>query len=642
MICDCRLATKHFYCLLFASVVFFAIGNSASAQSGKKYFRANSKKVKTTDFEDEVNRMISDMGVPGLSLAIIENNQISYYNVFGVKSKGGEELDEHTIFDGCSLSKSLLVLVAHQLADEGVLELDKPLYQYLPNAKLQHDERYTKITARMVLSHSSGLENWIHYNNQKQLDIVADPGTKYTYSGEGYHYLADVISVLLDKPYDEYIQDRVINKLGLTRTFLKYQSQADSMGGGFIPSNFAVGHQISGRQRSWNNTECVPAGGNHFTAHDYAQLIISIFDGSELTESQINEVVMPSIQIHDSEVGYGPGFEIFKSDNDLIIAHGGDKDGYKNQMFYSVKKKTGFVILTNSDWGKGMSEKINDLTTGLDIKPFLEADYFLSHQYPFEGFSLLKVANEQGYDSLYSVINKQLQNKNAEIEALNFLAYTMRWYGDFGQSKSLLDSSIVRFPTEPLSYVLRGEYYSINRQHDKALADFIRAKELKFTHWSLEDDINSSREGIMEAEIRRKNLSAVLTTSLVQAEYYNQMDGDIREVQGSDDSTHVMGYFSEGDWMDYKVDVEKGGEYQVTLRVASPIDNNEASIFLDSEHLTDITLDPTSNWKDYQSYSGVITLSEGIHMLRLLSKSGDYTVNWIQLEYKHNNSLTTN
>ncbi|MGB3182941.1 MAG: serine hydrolase [Cyclobacteriaceae bacterium] len=637
MICDCRWATKHFYPLFFAFLSLLICGGDAFSQSDKKFFHANGERVKTDEFKEEINQMIFNMGVPGLSLAVIDDNKVSYYNAFGVKSLGGEPLDKNTIFDGCSLSKTLLVLVAHQLVDEGTLDLDKPLYSYLRNDKLDYDKRYKKITARMVLSHSSGMENWMHYNNQQKLDIIADPGTKYTYSGEGYHYLADVISSLLDKPYYEYVHDRVINRLGLTRTFLRYEKQSGD--NNFVPANFAIGHQISGRQKAWNNTECVPAGGNHFTAYDYARLIISTFDGSVLSDEEISEVVTPSIQIHESEVSYGPGFEILRTENDLIIAHGGDKDGYKNQMFYSVKNKAGFVILSNSDWGKGMAQKINDLTVRLEIEPFLNADYFLSHQYPFEGFSLVKLTNEKGYDSLYSVVNKRLRSEVANVRNLNFLAYVMRWYGDFDQSKDLLDASIVQFPSESFAYVLRGEYYTQKRKYDKALADFIRAEELQFDHWSIEQDIASSREEIMKAEFRRRKLFSISLSSVIQAEDYNQMEGDIREVKGSDDSTYVMGYFSKGDWMDYKLDVKQEGEYNITLRVASPFENNKAGIYLDSELLCSLSLESTSGWKDYQSFTTVIRLNEGIHMLRLLSNSGDYTVNWIQLDYQPDTSV---
>lgn len=82
------------------------------------------------------------------------------------------------------------------MVDQGILNLDQPLYTYLPYSDIAHDDRYKLITARMILCHTSGFPNWRFLNADKKLDIKFTPGTQYLYSGEGFEYLANVIAYL--------------------------------------------------------------------------------------------------------------------------------------------------------------------------------------------------------------------------------------------------------------------------------------------------------------------------------------------------------------------------------------------------------------------------------------------------------------
>ena len=124
-------------------------------------------------------------GVPGLSCAILNDSQVVYANTFGVKNrKTGEPLYQDTIFTGASLSKTIFAYTVMQLVEEGLLDLNRPLQEYLarplpsyPNyVDLEGDERYRKITARMCLSHTTGFPNWRWFNEDNRLRFDFDPG----------------------------------------------------------------------------------------------------------------------------------------------------------------------------------------------------------------------------------------------------------------------------------------------------------------------------------------------------------------------------------------------------------------------------------------------------------------------------------
>src|SRR5579859_2119893 len=221
---------------------------------------------------DSIRKMMQDVGVPALSLAVIKDNRIAYFHTYGYKhldNKG--PANRRTLFQAGSLTKSFLVFTVYKLVDEGLLDLDKPMYQYLEYEPLQHDPRYKLITPRMILSHSSGIENWKSDNNPDTLEIVSNPGERYVYSGEGYVYLSKVVELILHKRYEDYINEMVIRPLRLKRSFSHFSANGEH------PRNYAFGHGDFGKEfKKEKLTVPDPAGSMQITARDYAKLLIAI------------------------------------------------------------------------------------------------------------------------------------------------------------------------------------------------------------------------------------------------------------------------------------------------------------------------------------------------------------------------------
>src|SRR5581483_7339401 len=113
-----------------------------------------------------------------------------------------------------SFTKVAFAYTVLQLVQEKVLDLDRPVYQYLPKplpeyedwADLAGDGRWKKFTARMLLSHTSGLPNWRYFEDDKKLHIHFEPGTKYAYSGEGLQLLQLVVETITKQPLQELMQ----------------------------------------------------------------------------------------------------------------------------------------------------------------------------------------------------------------------------------------------------------------------------------------------------------------------------------------------------------------------------------------------------------------------------------------------------
>src|SRR5262249_40412986 len=134
-------------------------------------------------------------------------------------------VDHETIFAAASLSKPLFAYAVLQLVDAGVLALDAPLSLRVPDY-VPDDPRAASITARHVLSHSSGLPNWRSVDTP--LRSASQPGERLSYSGEGFVWLHPVVEAVTGEPLDKTLHRLVFEPLGMHRSSYTWQPEFDA------------------------------------------------------------------------------------------------------------------------------------------------------------------------------------------------------------------------------------------------------------------------------------------------------------------------------------------------------------------------------------------------------------------------------
>src|SRR6185503_2476020 len=135
--------------------------------------------------------------VPSMSYAIVDGERITTRSV-GVRRAGeAERVTQDTVYAAASLSKAVFSYMLLGFVNEGLLTLDRPVREYLPLPN-PDDPRAPAITARRLMSHSGGWRNWRN-NLSQPLTADFDPGTKWSYSGEGFFFLQRVIEKLTGK-----------------------------------------------------------------------------------------------------------------------------------------------------------------------------------------------------------------------------------------------------------------------------------------------------------------------------------------------------------------------------------------------------------------------------------------------------------
>ena len=167
-----------------------------------------------------VPQRMQDYQVPGVSITCIHTGRLAWSQGWGVTDKESNlPVTQDTVFEAASLGKPVLAYAALKLCETGVLTLDAPLSDYLPEPYIPNCPSLEQVTLRRVLSHTSGFPNWRPKRFSPQpspLTINFAPGERFSYSGEGYKYLQRVIEHLTNQPLVDYIEANVFLPLQMT------------------------------------------------------------------------------------------------------------------------------------------------------------------------------------------------------------------------------------------------------------------------------------------------------------------------------------------------------------------------------------------------------------------------------------------
>ena len=158
--------------------------------------------------------LLKKYAVTGCSLSVIREGGIAFSAAYGVRNAQGTPMPEGTLFECASLTKSVFALLALQEADAGKLDLDAPIAPLLHDAPWADDPRFLTATPRQCLSHGCGLPNW----ESRPMHMLFDPGTAYSYSGEGYFLLQRLIEQIEGKDMDRLFRERFYGHFGMERT----------------------------------------------------------------------------------------------------------------------------------------------------------------------------------------------------------------------------------------------------------------------------------------------------------------------------------------------------------------------------------------------------------------------------------------
>jgi CubicO group peptidase (beta-lactamase class C family) len=363
---------------------------------------------RSSTFDTDLPRWMRLASVPGVSVAIIDRERVTARG-FGVTRAGGTgAVDADTVFDAASLSKPVFAYLVLRLASEGAFDLDRPLGEYvpLPNAS---DEPARRITARHVLSHSTGWRNW---RQARDHALTADfaPGSRFGYSGEGYYFLQRVVERLTGRGLLRLTRERIFEPLGMKRS--AYMSRPDlevnraephsnrgvpfegfslRAGRGFREAAAAASkpiddwtHEDAERAAPTVSPDSPPlpnwflpnvAGSLLTTANDYALFlrhILGIPGAPAGGRPVLDRMLAPQITLNEAiRWGLGFGLQSQGAGRPDQFWHWGDSGGVKAFVLGDPAAGTAIVVFTNGNNGRAVYERVVRAVKGEDQAAFL-------------------------------------------------------------------------------------------------------------------------------------------------------------------------------------------------------------------------------------------------------------------------------
>ncbi len=352
-----------------------------------------------------IPRLLELATVPGLGLGVVENGA-TWVRGFGRASLPDRSVDKNTVFEAASLGKPLCAYAALRLVDAGVLELNRPLHEYLalPDGD---NARMRRVTLRHVLSHTTGLPNW--RRTYGALEPTADPGKTFSYSGEAFFYLQRVMEKVTDTPFPRFMRDQLLGPLGMDSSSFVWQSDfEDRMATGYdargqaLDVMAAIGKRTETIAVEWKRAlldwryedaaravplvnsswpilpiYMVPNAACSFltTVDDYLNFLKQVVAREPagvlaLADETRRAMVTPTAKLN-RELSWGLGWGLQRDQDRMLLWHWGANNSFRNFVMADPANGRAAVAFTNGENGPRVYERVIAGITGRDHAAFL-------------------------------------------------------------------------------------------------------------------------------------------------------------------------------------------------------------------------------------------------------------------------------
>ncbi len=312
-----------------------------------------------------LGELVAKYNVPGAQVAVLADGEIQDEAAGVLSLRTQVEATTDSVFKIGSITKIWTATLVQQLVDDGVLDLDRPLRDYLPGFRLSGPAATASLTARHLLTHTGGIDG-NHFTDTGRNDDAIEkfvatlaeadqflpPDTVFSYSNSGYVVLGRLVEVLRHEPFHDVLRERLVTPLGLhTAATDAYEA---------ILHRAAVGHVQTGGKvvpaKEWAVSYYSAPSGSHFaiSARDLLEFV-----RLHLTDPALAAMREPQVKsvpdFGGGVIGWGLGWMLYQDD---VVGHTGVAKGQKAWLRVVPSAGVAVAVLTNSTGGEPLAYEI--------------------------------------------------------------------------------------------------------------------------------------------------------------------------------------------------------------------------------------------------------------------------------------------
>jgi putative CocE/NonD family hydrolase len=422
---------------------------------------------------DHFPALIDSAGIPGMSMAFLRDGEIAWTKGFGVRSvTDSARVDQNTVFEAASLSKPVVAYVSLKLVDAGLLNLDRPLREYITIPELA-DGRASRLTGRMVLSHTTGLQN--ERIGQEPLALAFEPGERFRYSGEGFVLLQRALESITGESLDALSRRLVFDPLGMTRSGFTWRAN--------FADNAASGHGDFKSPRTPSRPIVARAPSSlQTTAHDYALFVRAILHRNGLQDQTFHQMTTPQVTVVPG-IAWGLGWSLEIPDSVRTLWHWGENSnsGFTSFVLADPVQRSAVVYFANSGTGLGIVRRVLALMGGSHAAPA-----FMGYE-PYDAPSRkvrlsieedIRTADAAAGLRTYDRLKSQFDSSAFGEALLNTLGYRFLALNRATDAVTLFHRNVQEFPRSSNAFDSLGDGLVALGRKDDAIASYLRSYEL--------------------------------------------------------------------------------------------------------------------------------------------------------------------
>lgn len=324
-------------------------------------------------YEEYVNFSMSEEGIPGAAVAIVKDGEVIFEKGFGVRNIDAKDsVDSHTVFRLASLSKGFAPVIMGMLKEEGKLNWEDKVIDYIPDFELRSASQTKAINIKHLLSHTVGLPpHSFDYSldhgdtyerlvkRLKEVRLSYKPGEMHTYQNITYSIVGDIAHKVKGKTYAQLLQERIFAPLDMKDASTGYEAI-------MATKNVALPHK-AGEKKYYFRTpisdfyySAIPAAGINASAADMGQwLLLLLGHRPDLISSQtLDEIFTPQVDLlkgacncwfwEPDQSFYAMGWRVLDKEGQRILFHGGYVNSYRGEIAFSREDDIGIVVLSNT------------------------------------------------------------------------------------------------------------------------------------------------------------------------------------------------------------------------------------------------------------------------------------------------------